>query len=292
MEALQDFFDEFVSNFYIPKSIKLSNILEIIILAFLIYEFIAWIKTTKVFSLLKGLFVIFVFWFVAYAMNFTTILWIGGKVINYAIIALFVIFQPELRRALEQLGQKKVFSKLMMFKDKKQKGERFSENTITSVVTACFKMGKVKTGALIVVQQEYDLYDIIKSGIEIDAVVSNQLLINIFEHNTPLHDGAVIMVGDRIVAATCYLPLSRNMDVDKELGTRHRAALGMSEETDALIIVVSEETGKVSVAMGGQLYRNLDQEGLKKKLLQIQKKTINTDRFKRWRKGAATKDEG
>ena len=255
----------------------------------LIYEFIAWVKTTRAFTLLKGIIVLLIFWLLAYIFNFTTILWLGGKIINFAIIALVVIFQPELRKALEQLGQKRFFSKILPFAEKKDKGERFSDKTVNELVKTCFELSKTKTGALIVVEQEILLTEYEKTGIPIDALISSQLLINIFEHNTPLHDGAVIIRGDRIVAATCYLPLSDNMSISKELGTRHRAALGISEVTDTMTLVVSEETGAVSIAIAGELFRNIDADYLKSKLTFLQKKTIDVTRYKLWRKGGSKK---
>lgn len=289
MQSIKNFFDEYLSNFYIPKSLHVSNVFEIIILAVLIYEFIAWVKTTRAFTLLKGIIVLLIFWLLAYIFNFTTILWLGGKIINFAIIALVVIFQPELRKALEQLGQKRFFSKILPFAEKKDKGERFSDKTVNELVKTCFELSKTKTGALIVVEQEILLTEYEKTGIPIDALISSQLLINIFEHNTPLHDGAVIIRGDRIVAATCYLPLSDNMSISKELGTRHRAALGISEVTDTMTLVVSEETGDVSIAIAGELFRNIDADYLKSKLTFLQKKTIDVTRYKLWRKGGSKK---
>lgn len=289
MQSKKNFFDEYLSNFYIPKSLHVSNVFEIIILAVLIYEFIAWVKTTRAFTLLKGIIVLLIFWLLAYIFNFTTILWLGGKIINFAIIALVVIFQPELRKALEQLGQKRFFSKILPFAEKKDKGERFSDKTVNELVKTCFELSKTKTGALIVVEQEILLTEYEKTGIPIDALISSQLLINIFEHNTPLHDGAVIIRGDRIVAATCYLPLSDNMSISKELGTRHRAALGISEVTDTMTLVVSEETGAVSIAIAGELFRNIDADYLKSKLTFLQKKTIDVTRYKLWRKGGSKK---
>ena len=289
MQSIKNFFDEYLSNFYIPKSLHVSNVFEIIILAVLIYEFIAWVKTTRAFTLLKGIIVLLIFWLLAYIFNFTTILWLGGKIINFAIIALVVIFQPELRKALEQLGQKRFFSKILPFAEKKDKGERFSDKTANELVKTCFELSKTKTGALIVVEQEILLTEYEKTGIPIDALMSSQLLINIFEHNTPLHDGAVIIRGDRIVAATCYLPLSDNMSISKELGTRHRAALGISEVTDTMTLVVSEETGAVSIAIAGELFRNIDADYLKSKLTCLQKKTIDVTRYKLWRKGGSKK---
>ena len=286
MSAISNFIEEYISNIYIPRTLRVSNIFEIIILAIILYEFMAWVKTTRAFALLKGIIVILVFLIIAYIFDFTTILWIAGKVINIAIIAVVVIFQPELRKALEQLGQKKYFKSILPFTEKKDKGERFSDKTVNELVRACFELGKNKTGALIVIEQDILLTDYEKTGIPVDGIVTSQLLINIFEHNTPLHDGAVIVRGDRIVSATCYLPLSDNMQISKELGTRHRAAVGISEVTDTMTLVVSEETGNVSIAIAGELIRAVDQDYLKKKLTFIQKKSIDVKRYKLWKKAS------
>lgn len=291
MNAISNFIEEYISNIYIPRTLRVSNIFEIIILAIILYEFMAWVKTTRAFALLKGVIVILVFLIIAYIFNFTTILWIAGKVINIAIIAVVVIFQPELRKALEQLGQKKYFKSILPFTEKKDKGERFSDKTVNELVRACFELAKNKTGALIVIEQDILLTDYEKTGIPVDGIVTSQLLINIFEHNTPLHDGAVIVRGDRIVSATCYLPLSDNMQISKELGTRHRAAVGISEVTDTMTLVVSEETGNVSIAIAGELIRAVDQDYLKKKLTFIQKKSIDVKRYKLWKKGASDNEK-
>ena len=291
MNAISNFIEEYISNIYIPRTLRVSNIFEIIILAIILYEFMAWVKTTRAFALLKGIIVILVFLIIAYIFDFTTILWIAGKVINIAIIAVVVIFQPELRKALEQLGQKKYFKSILPFTEKKDKGERFSDKTVNELVRACFELAKNKTGALIVIEQDILLTDYEKTGIPVDGIVTSQLLINIFEHNTPLHDGAVIVRGDRIVSATCYLPLSDNMQISKELGTRHRAAVGISEVPDTMTLVVSEETGNVSIAIAGELIRAVDQDYLKKKLTFIQKKSIDVKRYKLWKKGASDNEK-
>ena len=161
---------------------------------------------------------------------------------------------------------------------------RFSEKTINEIAKACYEMGKVKTGALIVIERDVMLNEYIRTGIPLDSLVSSQLLINIFEKNTPLHDGAVIVRGDRVVSATCYLPLTDSLSLSKDLGTRHRAAVGISEVSDSLTIVVSEETGKVSIALDGELYRNVDAEFLKNKLAYIQKREQDTSKVKSWRR--------
>ena len=284
MSAISNFIEEYISNIYIPRTLRVSNIFEIIILAIILYEFMAWVKTTRAFALLKGIIVILVFLIIAYIFDFTTILWIAGKVINIAIIAVVVIFQPELRKALEQLGQKKYFKSILPFTEKKDKGERFSDKTVNELVRACFELGKNKTGALIVIEQDILLTDYEKTGIPVDGIVTSQLLINIFEHNTPLHDGAVVIRGNRVAAATCYLPLSDNMSINKALGTRHRAAVGVSETTDSLTIVVSEETGRVSVAEGGMLRSVPTAEALRDILSGLMKEEpVSSNRFKIWK---------
>lgn len=282
MSNIWAFMSKYASDFYMPD-IHLTDIVEILIISFLVYHIMVWIKNTRAWTLLKGIVVLAVFIFVAYIFRMNTILWLAEKSINVAIIAAVIVFQPELRKALEQLGQKNILTTLFPFETGKDMEERFSDKTINEITRAVFEMGKVKTGALIVIEKTILLTEYERTGIMLDSVVSSQLLINIFEHNTPLHDGAIIVRGDRIVAATCYLPLSDNMELSKDLGTRHRAGVGISEVTDSLTIIVSEETGNVSAAQEGILYRNLDQEGLKLKLTALQNKTIDNKRFKLWK---------
>ncbi len=282
LATLRTFMDKHMSGFEIPK-INVVDIVEIIIISFLVYNILVWVKNTRAWVLLRGILVIALFCLIAAIFQMTTILWIVGKTLNVAVMALIVIFQPELRRALESLGRKNYFSAIFNFDSQKNQA-RFSDRTVAEITKACFEMAKVKTGALIVMEQDMALTEYERTGIALDSLVSSQLLINIFEHNTPLHDGAVIVRGDRIVAATCYLPLSDNLDLSKELGTRHRAAVGISEVTDALVVVVSEETGNVSVAFGGNIFRNLDPENLKRKLGFVQKRAIDTERFKLWKR--------
>ncbi len=291
MGALTNFLGDFLNNIYRP-SVEFSDIAEILIIAFFLYHIILWMKNSRAWNLLKGILVIILFALIAYVFHFTTILWIAGKTINVALIALVVIFQPELRKALEQLGNKKYFAGLFQFDDSKEKMELFSEKTVNELVKASYEMAKKKTGALIVIEQKINLEDYIKTGITVDAYVTNQLLINIFEHNTPLHDGAVIIRGNRIVSATCYLPLSDNMELSKELGTRHRAGTGVSEVTDAFVIIVSEETGKVSVAHNGELVRNVDAEYLHNKLELLKIGNLDSGkRIKIWKRGGKSNNE-
>lgn len=291
MGAVSSFIGDFLNNIYRPN-VEFSDIAEILIIAFFLYHIILWMKTSRAWTLLKGILVIIIFALIAYLCKFTTILWIAGKTINVALIAVVVIFQPELRKALEQLGNRRYLAGLLQFDDLKDKKEIFSDRTIDELVKASYEMAKHKTGALIVIEQEINLQDYINTGIDIDAFVSNQLLINIFEHNTPLHDGAVIIRGNRIVSATCYLPLSDNMDLSKELGTRHRAGAGISEATDAFVIIVSEETGKVSIAHNGQLVRNVDGEYLRNKLELLKIGNLDTGkRIKIWKMGGRSDEE-
>lgn len=289
MIAAESILKEYLLKLYIPN-IQWNDIIEICIIAFALYNILVWIKNTKAWALLKGIIVIVVFAFLAYILNLRTILWIAGKTISVGIIALVIIFQPELRRALEQLGRKRIVFGLFNFGDRRDKGERFSKETVDAIVNASYDMGAVKTGALIVVEQDMVLEEYVTTGIPIDGVVTSQLLINIFEHNTPLHDGAVIIRGNRVVAATCYLPLSDNLDLSKELGTRHRAGVGISEVTDSMTIIVSEETGHVSLAVGGKLIRNIDKDSLRSKLEYIRRKSIDVKSFKLWR--GRLKNEG
>lgn len=261
------FRDKYLFWLNIP-SVTVIDIVEIILIAFLLYSILVWIKNTRAWALFKGIIVILAFIMIAALFQMNTILWLAGKLINVGIIALAVIFQPELRKALDQLGRKRFF--LGMFSwDMDRAIKRFSERTAAEMVKATFEMAKVKTGALIVVEKDIMLTEYERTGIPLDSIVSSQLLINIFEKNTPLHDGAVIVRGERIISATCYLPLSDNMELDKELGTRHRAAVGISEVSDSLTIIVSEETGAVSIAVGGEIMRGLDAEELKWRLMEL-----------------------
>lgn len=244
--------------------ISVGNIFEILIIAAMIYAVLAWFKNTKAWTLLRGILIIFVFILFCVIFQLDTILWIFGKIATVAAIAIIVIFQPELRKALEQLGSRNLLLKLMPSQDQHQKG--FSEKTANEIVKAAFELGKTKTGALIVIEGGDSLNDIERTGIPIDGLVSSQLLINIFEHNTPLHDGAVVVRGNLITAATCYLPLSDNMKISKVYGTRHRAALGISESTDSITVVVSEETGHVSVAESGTLSVMTSADNLREEL--------------------------
>lgn len=245
------------------------DVIEIAIISFLFYHILLWIKSTRAWNLFKGIMVILMFVLVAALFQMSTILWIAENTLSVGLLAIVVIFQPELRKALENLGDKSVFSGFLNITSKSEK-EKFSDHTIDELIKAVYAMGKVKTGALIVIEDEISLGEYERTGIDVDAIVSSQLLINIFEKNTPLHDGAIILRGNRVVSATCYLPLSDSLSLSKELGTRHRAAVGVSEASDSLTIIVSEETGNVSIALRGQIYRNVDADFLREKLKLMQ----------------------
>ena len=242
--------------------ISFMNVLEVLIIAFIIYEILVLIKKTKAMTLLKGILVILVFTVLAYVLRMNVILWLLERVSTIAVIAVVVIFQPELRDALERLGKQSIVPKMMM----QQEDTGITVETTSEIAKAAFQMGRVKTGALIVIERSDGLDSSIRTGIAIDGIVSSALLINIFEKNTPLHDGAVIIRGNKVTAATCLLPLSDNLTISKDLGTRHRAAIGMSEINDSLTVVVSEETGNVSLAKDGILYRMSDYDQLMKEL--------------------------
>ena len=281
---------EYIHVINLPK-VSVIDIMEIVILAFVIYHVALWIKNTRAWMLLKGIIVLLACYVIAYILRMNVIVWIFERTISIGITALMIVFQPELRRALEELGQKKIVSTLIPFDDTRNQNERFSERSINEIVKATVEMAKAKTGALIIMEKDIDLSEYERTGIELDSTISSQLLVNIFEHNTPLHDGAVIIRGDRIVSATCYLPLSDNMGLSKELGTRHRAGVGISEVTDSLTIIVSEETGRISVAVGGKLLRNIDGDLLRKKLTEMQGKSGDDTEKKRW-KGLRRTDSG
>lgn len=285
MRNISEMLFRHLSNINLP-SVSIIDVIEIILIAFFVYQFMVWIQYTRAYTLLKGLLVIGAFLIIAYIFNMNTILWIVSKFASAIITAIVVIFQPELRKVVEQLGQKRIIAAIIPFDAGKEIKERFNDKTINEMIKACYDMAEVKTGALIVIEQENRLDDYIRTGINIDAVLTSQLLINIFEHNTPLHDGAIVVRGNRIVAATCYLPLSDNMELSKQLGTRHRAGVGISEVTDSLTIIVSEETGQVSVAQDGQLIRNVSSSQLRSILERAQnKKIIDNSKLRQLLKG-------
>ncbi|MDD3279626.1 MAG: diadenylate cyclase CdaA [Lachnospiraceae bacterium] len=270
-----------------PKNVGIIDLIQIIIIAWFVYHLILWVKHTKAYQLLKGILMVAVFIVIANILNMDAILYLCKSLSVAAITAVVIIFQPELRRVLEQIGDKNLLDNLKILGGTTdEEAVRFSDQTLNEIVRASFEMGEVKTGALIVIEQNISLSDYEKTGIPVDALLSGQLLINIFEHNTPLHDGAVIVKGNRVAAATCYLPLSDNMELNKNLGTRHRAGVGISEITDSMTIIVSEETGNVSYAVGGELRVAVTPSELREQLHRIQKlseKKEPNSRFRRWK---------
>lgn len=250
----------------IISTMQFGDVAEILIITFLVYHVLKWIQATRAWQLLKGLIVIVAFLFIAYFSKMHTILWVAENVAPYALTALVVVLQPEIRRALEELGKRNMLTNVIPFDSSRKEAAVFDDRTINEITRACVEMGKAKTGALIVVENKDALSDYERTGIEVDGIVTSQLLINVFEHNTPLHDGAAIIRGNRLTSATCYLPLTDNQELGKELGTRHRAGVGISEVTDSCTVIVSEETGNISVAVGGVLKKMANAEELRKQL--------------------------
>ena len=263
VETLHKVIEKYLYWLSLP-SIGLTDILEIIIISVVVYQFLRWVQYTRAWVLFKGILVLLLFALFATIFELNTISWLLMNSLSVGITAALIIFQPELRKALEQLGRGRIFRNLLFFSNGNTTTDNnnFTEKTVKEITKAAFDMGRVKTGALIVIERSTPLGDYERTGIRIDGLVSSQLLINIFEHNTPLHDGAVIVRGNRIVSATCYLPLSENMNIGKELGTRHRAAVGISEVSDSITVVVSEETGNVTIAMDGRLKKCQTREEL------------------------------
>lgn len=250
----------------IPK-ISIVDIIDILLVAYIIYKIVMWIKDTRAWVLFKGIIIILGMSLLSIIFQLNTISWIFNNTINVGIIAFIVVFQPELRRALEQLGRGRILSNFFSNEMLRSESVGLTEDDIDEIIDAIKNMAKVKTGALIVIEQAVGLSEYERTGIPIDAKISSQLLENIFEHNTPLHDGAIVIGSNRITAATCFLPLSDNPNISKDLGTRHRAALGLSEVSDAKIFVVSEERGTISMAHEGVLRRNINEDFIRRQLL-------------------------
>ena len=272
----------YLSKLSLP-SLGVTDILEIALISFFIYQFMVWIKFTRAYTLLKGILIVLLFILFAYVLKMNTILWIIKNLSTILLTSVVVIFQPELRKMLEQLGQKKFMASIFPLDAGKEVQERFTDKTINELVKACFDMGEVRTGALIVIEQNIRLSEYERTGINVDAVLTSQLLINIFEHNTPLHDGAVIIHNNRIVSATCYLPLSDSVEIGKEMGTRHRAAVGISEVSDSITVIVSEETGGISIARDGKIIRHLDPQRLRDELAVLREEKGQNKKFKLWK---------
>lgn len=252
------------------KNMSLSSIMDILVVSYIFYKGYMLIRETRAEQLLKGIIFIILLIPVSNFLNLTMLNWILTKTLTIGVLSFIIIFQPEIRRALEQLGRT-AFNDRHILED-----EETMERIVTEIVNSAENLSETKTGALIVIEQITGLEDIINTGTRLDAVVSSALLENIFVVNTPLHDGATIIRNDRIVSSGCFLPLTNSQEINKKLGTRHRAAIGLSENSDALVIVVSEETGNISLAVNGVLTRNYSRERLKDILIRIIKKRQQT----------------
>ncbi|MCI8633072.1 MAG: TIGR00159 family protein [Lachnospiraceae bacterium] len=287
---MKEFFTELFSSGKIGSwmlpSFQITDLLDILVVAFLIYEVLKWLRKTRAWILFKGIIVVLVVWMLASILELNITVWIFEGTLSVGILAVIIIFQPEFRRALEQLGRGNFFTRIFG-----ESSNTVTEETAENLIQAMTAMSEVKTGALIAVEQKVILGEYEQTGLPIDAMVTSQLIINIFEKNTPLHDGAMIIRQNRVLAATCYLPLSENGDISKDLGTRHRAALGLSEVSDAKVFIVSEETGAMSMAYGGQIYRRITPEFIRRELLgeetehkskvQIMRDRILKDKFRK-----------
>ena len=262
------------------KNFGLRSVIDIVVVAVVFYQFYMLIKRTRAVQLVRGLLLLLLGYLVARYFQLITISWILDKLLSMFVVAIPVVFQPELRRALEQLGRGRFFTRHPVLP-----GIEDLEKIIKELVRCAQVLSKNRIGALIVIERKTGVQDFVETGITIDGVVSSEFLLNIFIPNTPLHDGAVIIRKDRVAAAGCFLPLSENPNIEKELGSRHRAALGLSEITDALVIVVSEETGNISVGMDGTLTRFTDEKMLQELLMEkldLKSSTSSSIPFWRW----------
>ncbi|KPU46326.1 DNA integrity scanning protein DisA [Oxobacter pfennigii] len=263
------------------KHITIINIIDILIVSYIFYKLFMLISRTRAETLIKGLILILVIMKVSEFAGLITLYWIIQNTITVGFMALIIIFQPELRRALEYFGRSRFLSKTLEFNDEEL------NSFMTHIVEAVINLSSEKTGALIVIEQETGLNDYIESGVKLDAVISAQLLENIFVENTPLHDGAVIIRNNRIASAASFLPLTENYNHNKQMGTRHRAALGISENSDAIVIIVSEETGNISLAINGKLTKNYNAERLKDILIRIMKHRMSKRSMTLWGRAKA-----
>ncbi|WP_102693584.1 diadenylate cyclase CdaA [Rummeliibacillus pycnus] len=250
-------FTQFTNNQWVRMVL---NVIDILLVWLVIYNILTLIRGTKAVQLLKGIFVIVIIRIITVYLGLTTLAWMTQQVIEFGFLAIIIIFQPELRRALEQLGRGKLFARSNLQEEEEQ------ARLISAMSKSVSYMAKRRIGALISIERETGLNDYIETGIPMFSEISSELIINIFIPNTPLHDGAVIVQKNKIAAAACYLPLSESPFISKELGTRHRAAIGISEVTDAVTIVVSEETGAISLTINGDLHRDLSIEEFESRL--------------------------
>lgn len=245
--------------------IKVTDIIDIILIAYVIYKGLRFIRDTRAIQLFKGILILIVIMQVSYFANLHAVYYFLGNAMQLGLIAVLIVFQPELRRGLEHLGRRGM-GRWFNFEDL---NEEKTLNTIKQVTTACTSMSKSRIGALIVIERDEKLGEIIGTGIDINADVSSALIINIFIPKTPLHDGAMVIRDNEIAAASCFLPLTQNQNLSKEFGTRHRAGIGLSEEADAVVVIVSEETGRISIALGGEISPPLSPEELETRLKEL-----------------------
>ena len=243
--------------------IQFTDILDILILAYVIYKGLRFIRDTKTIQLLKGIIILIAIMQVSYFANLHAVYYLLANAMQLGLIAIVIMFQPELRRGLEHLGRQGMAKRFYFDTESDHK----TEETIKEIVEACQSMSKSRIGALMVFERQEKLGEIIETGIKINADISSELIINIFIPNTPLHDGAMVIRNNKIEAASCFLPLTQNQSLSKDLGTRHRSGIGMSEEADAVVVIVSEETGRISLAIDGELITNLTAELLEEKLM-------------------------
>lgn len=249
----------------IAQQINLLDILDILIVAFFIYRILLLLRGTRAFQLIKGVFFILFFYLFSLFLGLSTIDWLLGKLATIMLLIIIIVFQPELRRMLERIGQGSIFSSFVFTYPQ-------GVSIVQNIVKATEILSEQRLGAIIAIEREIGLDEYIQSGIALDAKISNELILTVFTKNTPLHDGALILQGNRLIAATCLLPLSKSNLIDSRLGTRHRAALGLAEQTDAFVITISEETGVISIAKNGVLQRYLTKQKLENSLLSIYQK--------------------
>lgn len=259
--------------------LKLTDLIDILLIAIIVYQLLKILKETRAMQLVKGIFFLFLILQLSSWAHLTTLNYLMRNAMQVGMFAIVVIFQPELRSLLEKMGR----SNVARFIDVAKGSFVSNDYAISEIVTASENLSSTRTGALIVIERDTKLGDVIRTGTPLDAEVSSSLLENIFFPNTPLHDGAVIIRGDRIHTAGCFLPLTSNSNLSRDLGTRHRAALGISEASDAVVVIVSEETGKISIAINGSLTRNLTSQTLKTALSKALTKETEKEKLKFWR---------
>ncbi|WP_312452967.1 diadenylate cyclase CdaA [Exiguobacterium sp.] len=250
----------------------INDVIDIAVVTFVIYRLMIIVKGTKAVQLIKGISVILISWFLSGFFGLKTLQFLLNQIITYGLLGIIIIFQPELRRGLEHLGRTSKFFSRSTISDEDEQ-----VRIVDALVSSAQYMSKRRIGALVTIERETGLSEYVETGIPLGSQITSQLLINLFIPNTPLHDGAVIVQQGKLAAAACYLPLSESVHISKELGTRHRAAIGVSEVTDSVTLVVSEETGGVSLAINGRLYRELDEESLRTKLLETIVKVEQTN---------------